>query len=780
MSREINIERSTSIFCAAACGISSVMLGVGEEHYGLAAMAVVVAIGSTILCDKRRWFVLNNWQANVASLVVLAYAFVQARNVASELRILVMADLMAHLQFILQFKTKNVRTYWLLVVISFLQTAVAAALHTGVMFGLLLVVYLMLTLYFMGYFYLYREQLKFASRLPQGRGSNSVDLHARTDLSRRLYGIGLGTLALSAFFFVAMPRIGQTNWVPAGIVDPRTVGFSPEINLTRSGDVFQDPEVVMQVRFFDYKTGAPRQIDGDIYMRGAGSWLYEEGKWRTFTNFQRMQSGLPSVTALSSQEGLLRQQVTIEPLSRPNLFACFPVYTDRPLQSRAIFHHPANGQIMRNEALKLRRFDYEVLTPGFQRHKQNDLLPAEYVVEGGDRDRYLSFPRIGRAGESNPLAQLRQTATDVVAGVPATDPFQRAKRIEAYLRDSGRFKYSLESGERPPTIDPLEHFITERPEGHCEFFAGALAMMLRSVGIPSRVVIGFRGGQYNVVGGFYEFQQLHAHSWVEAYLPPGRVPLERLQDTPGLIPLAAENGAWLQLDATPAAGIDAAADYSSTWLQIQQTIDYVKFLWNNYVVGMDSMRQEESIYEPVMTAMAETTKSLTDVDHWEIVWARLKAKLTPLRTLSAVLLVAGVAGLVVWIWPKICARLPSRRSTNDARGAPTARRPRPPVEEFYRRLEGVLARVSLTRTADQTQREFALAAGGELAELPHTRGAAPLPRRIVDHYYRVRFGNRPLNDSQRADVEHALDELAAALPLTPGKSSPGKQTNGKR
>ena len=212
----------------------------------------------------------------------------------------------------------------------------------------------------------------------------------------------------------------------------------------------------------------------------------------------------------------------------------------------------------------------------------------------------------------------------------------------------------------------------------------------------------------------------------------------------------------------------------------QETIDYVKFLWNNYVVGMDSMRQEESIYEPVMTAMAETTKSLTDVDHWEIVWARLKAKLTPLRTLSAVLLVAGVAGLVVWIWPKICARLPSRRSTNDARGAPTARRPRPPVEEFYRRLEGVLARVSLTRTADQTQREFALAAGGELAELPHTRGAAPLPRRIVDHYYRVRFGNRPLNDSQRADVEHALDELAAALPLTPGKSSPGKQTNGKR
>ena len=90
------------------------------------------------------------------------------------------------------------------------------------------------------------------------------------------------------------------------------------------------------------------------------------------------------------------------------------------------------------------------------------------------------------------------------------------------------------------------------------------------------------------------------------------------------------------------------------------------------------------------------------------------------------------------------------------------RRMAAPTEEFYLRLERLLTKLSIVRTADQTPRELALAAGGELSELAHTRSAAPLPRRIVDYYYRVRFGNRPLEAEERSEVEQALTALEQA------------------
>ena len=334
--------------------------------------------------------------------------------------------------------------------------------------------------------------------------------------------------------------------------------------------------------------------------------------------------------------------------------------------------------------------------------------------------------------------------------------------MESYFRDSGRFQYSLEPLDRPGEVDPVEDFVVNRPQGHCEYFAGALALMLRAVGIPSRVVLGYRGGQYNVVGGFYEFQQLHAHSWVEAYLPPGEVPLDRLMETPGLIPPAEQYGAWVQLDGTASTSLTSTAVANTTWSHIQQGLDYVRFLWVNYVIGMDSARQLESVYGPLTTAMVDTTKRLSDPGTWNE-WKRRAAE--AFRALAKpqgllALLLAGVAILAI----ARAAHAFFRRRTEVRRIATRqSRRMAPPTEEFYLRLERLLTKLSIVRTADQTPRELALAAGGELSELAHTRSAGPLPRRIVDYYYRVRFGNRPLEAEERTEVEQALAALELAM-----------------
>jgi len=80
------------------------------------------------------------------------------------------------------------------------------------------------------------------------------------------------------------------------------------------------------------------------------------------------------------------------------------------------------------------------------------------------------------------------------------------------------YRYTLHLPTTAPK-DPLANFLFERKEGHCEYFASAMAVMLRSLAIPSRVVNGFRGGEFNDLNGQYVVRASDAHSWVEAYFP---------------------------------------------------------------------------------------------------------------------------------------------------------------------------------------------------------------------------------------------------------------------
>src|SRR6185312_9285340 len=94
--------------------------------------------------------------------------------------------------------------------------------------------------------------------------------------------------------------------------------------------------------------------------------------------------------------------------------------------------------------------------------------------------------------------------------------YDKAAAIQDYLKSN--FSYSLQmASERP--ADPLAYFLFERKQGHCEYFASAMAILLRTVGIPTRVVNGFRTGEYNDLTGQYIIRGRDAHSWVEVYLP---------------------------------------------------------------------------------------------------------------------------------------------------------------------------------------------------------------------------------------------------------------------
>lgn len=777
----MNVERSLNIIAAATACMGTAMLGVGEENYLLVFLAMIVSLGSLYLCDLKKWFQLNNTGSNIAALAMLALAVAQLRAASFEQRVLVMADLLGYLQFVLQFRVKTTRNYWLLLLVSFLQTCVAAALHTGVVFGIMLTMYLFCGIFYLGYFYFYREQAKFDAETARARkqiesrgvgfiGQSTSKLPSdalRGEFSRRMTGIVFGTVVLSAFFFCAVPRAGQSNWSAAGLVGERTVGFTPEINLTRGGEIAEDPKEVMQVRFFDARTTEPYPISGELYMRGMSLARYSRGRWEQGVQGRSEKKEVPSYAPDTSVTERVRQTITIEPLSTETLFAAAPAYAVPTSDTSKVAYNATTGQLFRSHDLRVKRYQYELQAPGIVNHQQLMLTPATVRV-----DKYpeafrelLQTPR--RTGDEEPLPGLKAMAASIVADLPADRVYERAKRIESFLRDSGRFSYTMEPPQRPAGVDPLEDFVTVQQSGHCEFFAGAMTMMLRSVGIRSRIVLGYRGGEYNVVGNFYQFQQLHAHSWVEAYLPPESIPAGRLTSARAKAD-AEKFGAWLQLDGTPAGSIVQSSASNSRWFEIIQITDYVRFLWGNYVVGMDSMRQQESIYQPVIEAISDFWNSLTSKEAWSNRWKAMQGIVNladddyaPARRTA--LLVCGCIFLVLAGVVYMRKRLPRRAANRVVAGKAKAAATPVPEIDFYRRLETLLKGFEFVRPGNQTQREFAASAGARLATSPLSAEVVALPKFVVEAFYRVRFGKQELEAAERMRVEQALNELDVAL-----------------
>ena len=114
----------------------------------------------------------------------------------------------------------------------------------------------------------------------------------------------------------------------------------------------------------------------------------------------------------------------------------------------------------------------------------------------------------------------------------AENNYDRAAALERYLRTHYGYTLQLPQSE---AADPLANFLFERKRGHCEYFASSMAVMLRTLGIPSRVVNGFHGAEFNDVTGNYVVRAKDAHAWVEASTFPatdGRpsIPLRRAME----------------------------------------------------------------------------------------------------------------------------------------------------------------------------------------------------------------------------------------------------------
>jgi Flp pilus assembly protein TadB len=797
--RLVTVERLLQISLAALCSLSSILLGMGEGRAVLPVLATIVAIASVYLTDIKGWVRLNTLGSNIAGGIALVVAVLEFDRIDPDSQLLATANLLVYLHSVLLMRRKDTRQYWLLLLLSMLEVAVSSALNLKIFYGVMLVAYLFLGLATLTLFFLYREQRRYVSETPDvaSAGLETHSSGARDDqtnenrwplagqtasfaahspagisesglnapLAWHLFLFGGVSLVLASLLFVAMPRLGRSPWSPPGEEDARihTIGFSQNVNLSEMDDIVEEAGDVLRLELYDAETKAPYSLVDEPLLRGTVLYQYSSGQWKHNYNSSAVGAG-PREDELASTERLVRQKITVEPLDTNHLFGLAPVLPFR--HNREIEWSFDGEQIFRKDHMRSRRFTYELVTAGLRDHRQSAMSPCLRRVARPELENLLQLPEDGPQGD--PLAGLKALALQIVASAPANDPIARARALESHLRDSGQFQYSLHKVQRQSGIDPIEDFVTQHRAGHCEYYASALTLMLRSLKIPARLVVGFKGGELNSLGNFYQVRQRNAHAWVEVYLRAVELP-----NDDSVSRLARQHGAWLRLDGTPASDEDSGA-LGGTFAFTQLT-DYAQYLWANYVMGMDSSRQQEVIYQPVTKLVVGSFNWLFDREAWKKAFSDAAARFSPLRwlaeqdawlswtvaTLATVLLLVliGMLALAVYLLlRRIAPRwFPWRRRQDQHDGR------RGIQVEFYQRFERLLARQRLLRPASQTPREFAIVCGGQLAESTVTQGFASLPRRIVDAYYRVRFGNRPLDKHESEAVEQALAALEQGL-----------------
>ncbi|MEX2187469.1 MAG: transglutaminaseTgpA domain-containing protein [Pirellulales bacterium] len=780
----MSLLRLVQINLAIVAVLGTLLLGSAQGSVALPLLAVVSASAAFYWTDLRGRIRLGGGLANLAALVAVAMSVSQVvRSDASE-QLVAIANLLIYLQTILLFQEKTVRVGWQLLSLSLLQVVVAAAIGDSILFGVLVILFLLFGLSGVALLCCYGESLAHgvafgtsgskrktrwglnwqnAVRSPSERGSAQAAVvepprHFYRSLARCLMFLAAGSVAVAAVLFVAVPRYSDARSMTQGM--RRNVGmtsFTDKVDLNSSGRrIFENSAIVMRVSLLDDATGDAFPFQRDLYLRGGVAYDYEAGNWKPVGSDDGEGEPLDR-----TGRGVVRQVVDIEQMPSGRLFSVYPiagVYGDDRIKSTPW---------LRRDPYDM-RMELQIGTTGFHLGKQQDVMPCRTNRIDLRRWTRLSPPDRNATDAPPPerkLAELIAWASGVLADhdLSPDDRVGLAQLLEDRLKNSGEFRYSLAMPERNADIDPIEDFVTEHRQGNCEFFASALVLMLRSQGIPARIVMGYRSADWNPVGGYLQVRQLHAHAWAEAYLEPSQV--SEAMKSPNH---DYRRGAWLRLDPTP--GDESFATTTGNygfWARAKNLFDHVDLLWRNYIVGFDRERQRRFVYSPL--------EGIIDSARWGVLALAESIAAVVRVIVDAVGWLGLIAGIVVcWYairevarrWPTMprlawWTRLGGWLSLRPwRRGAAKPSRPR---ITFYDRFERIAARAGYRRLPQQTPLEFAQAIGGQLFDMPSRRIAARAPRQVVEAFYRVRYGGHALADAEAAEVELALIDLERVL-----------------
>src|SRR6476646_6228016 len=444
---------------------------------------------------------------------------------------------------------QNRRDYRHLYAISLMAVLASAALNTDLWYVSVFVLYVVTAVWSL---LLYHLTGRTAAGAPLSASGPAAAPAASLRLTGRFFwltnAIAVSTFALTLLIFFLLPRISVGILQKPRAEGLRTTGFSERVDRGMIGSVKEDPQIVMRIELPDQAASSRERF----YLRGLA---YDEYNGRSWSAGSRQRRSLGLVAdgifvvrsagkrSLSSLSEPLRQDILLEALDTSVLFAA-PFAESLSGEFPAVQVDSMTGLHLPYSSTS--RMRYSVVS------REHRILPSEQSSAALEypaaiRDRYLQIPT-----HSDRIAEL---AYSVTRG--AVSLYEKATAVLQHLLSN--YAYSLEVGTTS-SGQPIDEFLFTRKTGYCEHYATAMVLMLRTIGIPSRLVTGFLATEWNEFGNYYTVRQRDAHAWVEMYYP---------------------QSGWITMDPTPSNPLALAP---SAWVAFQRFAESLRLHWDRVFI----------------------------------------------------------------------------------------------------------------------------------------------------------------------------------------------------
>jgi transglutaminase-like putative cysteine protease len=353
-------------------------------------------------------------------------------------------------------------------------------------------------------------------------------------IKKPVFMISVLTIVITSLFFIALPRTVYKFLGKSHTKGIKTAGFSERVDFGSFGTVKLDPTVIMRIEM-------GMAIDVPLYWRGQSLDYFDGMAWKSSVSERARITRVDDEFTFSpyDRSSAIEQKIYLEPIDSDIVFGLADI-KGLKADTFSVVKDSEKGIYFPRKAS--RRTQYTVYS----------IIGDDYPGTG--HRRYLQLP--------SGMERIINLAGSVTS--TGGTEHHKALLIEQYLKSN--YTYSLSTTPPPKGKSPIEDFIFGSKKGYCEHYATSMAIMLRGVGIQSRVVTGFIGGEKNMYGGYLIVRQSDAHSWVEALI----------------------DGKWRRFDPTPAAPVNHQP-------VIALFLDSVRMAWTQYVIGFSYVEQKKII-----------------------------------------------------------------------------------------------------------------------------------------------------------------------------------------
>ncbi|HXM68319.1 MAG TPA: transglutaminaseTgpA domain-containing protein [Candidatus Acidoferrum sp.] len=674
LSQAINKYFDLSMYLLVLTGFGTLASTGILDWPAIILVGTALAVRGYLLAERRRIVFSERWTTPLTIAYFVFYAvdyFLLSRSFLTATVHLVLFAVVVR-----TFSLRRDRDYTTLAILAFLMVLASAVLTVDSAF---LLFFAGFTVTAVATFVL--MEMRRSGKMARFQARHSRDEHEHRHLAFSLARITpalvLMILAGAAAVFFLLPRMSVGYLGGHSFGTDLSTGFSDRVQLGQIGQIQQSDAVVMHI-----------QIEGDqqgqyaLHWRGVALADFDGKSWSnpqaTYVLRRQSEGGFaipyfsqglaePAVAQTLRASGggahLIHYRVLMEPIGT-NVFFLAP-WARRVNGTYRAVEIDTGGAVSDVDAqhpVSIYEADSDISSPAAADLRQATGNPPQFSFS------YLKVPALD--------PRIPQLAVQITAS--ASDNYDKAAALEKYLQS--HYGYTLQL-QRAPLNDPLSNFLFVRKQGHCEYFASSMAVMLRTLGIPSRVVNGFRSDEFNDLTANYVVRARNAHSWVEAYFP---------------------GYGWVTFDPTPGGSVGSPQGWGRAMLYLDAAASF----WREWVVSYDSTHQ----YMLGQSMLSGTRRSWEGARRWaQLRYARLMSlarksqravEHSPKRWLGV-----SVAVVLLLLLLTNAGRIAHMIRTRQLQTHPE-RSPDMAAVMWYERMARYLARRGVRKSSSQTAQEF--------------------------------------------------------------------------